>query len=118
MPSGNSFYNTRAWRDRTRRRIMLETNFPCADCGVQLPRGMNLHHRKELKRAPALGHEPMNLMPLCVSCHNRAHGKQMGCDVDGNPIGDDHPWNRQPLTQAGPSRIYYLSGWRAPWGKK
>ena len=94
MPSGHSLYNSRQWRDRTRRCILLDANYTCADCGMQILKGMHVHHRKELKVAPSLGNEPLNLQPLCVSCHNKAHSKQtFGCDLDGNPIGD-HPWNR------------------------
>ena len=35
-------------------------------------RGLHIHRVKELKRALALGFEPLNLRPLCVGCDNRA----------------------------------------------
>ena len=90
------FYHQRAWRDRTRQRVLLEANFTCADCRAQLLRGMHVHHVKELKRAPALGLEPLNLRALCVSCHTRAHGKRAaaGAGIDGHPLDPLHPWNQ------------------------
>jgi len=50
----------------------------------------------------ALAFDPDNLQSLCKPCHDvhadaKDRGKVMaGCDADGYPIADDHPWGAQP----------------------
>jgi len=35
-----------------------------------------------------------NLQSLCKACHARkTHGKNQGCDENGNPLDGDHWWN-------------------------
>ena len=50
------------------------------------------------------------LQSLCHECHSRKTAAEMGksvtwgCDVNGNPLDPDHPWNREqksPATGAG-----------------
>jgi hypothetical protein len=73
----------------------------CTRCGtslIGLGRSAHVHHVKELRTAPALRIEPQNLRPLCVSCHDVTHAEMKrkpapACDVDGNPLDPDHPWN-------------------------
>ena len=96
------FYNQAEWRV-ARAQALHDGGHKCARCGTSLiGRGKTaiVHHRKELKRSPALRSEPQNLQPLCTECHNVTHaamkgGKPVrGCDVDGFPIDPSHPWAR------------------------
>jgi hypothetical protein len=92
----NPFYKSKAWRT-ARRQALHDSGWRCMRCDTSLVgmgRSAHVHHRKPFKRAPALGTEPLNLMPLCQPCHNaeeqvRTHG---GCDDQGGPIDRDHPW--------------------------
>ena len=42
-----------------------------------------------------------NLQPLCKTCHDSRkklqeyHGYSQACDVNGNPIDKQHPWNKK-----------------------
>ena len=95
--SRNKFYNTYAWK-RTRRLVRQAASYRCSQCGELVLHGLHVHHRKPLKCAAALAHEPQNLIPLCVRCHNHEEprqGRQRGCDVDGNPLSELHPWNKR-----------------------
>lgn len=93
------FYDTAEW-DVARRQALHDTNYTCQRCGVSLVgkgKAAIVHHRKELKRAPALRSEPLNLEPQCTECHNRTHadikrGMQRGCDEQGRPLDPSHPW--------------------------
>ena len=97
------FYKSAAWR-RARRQALHDAGYKCRRCGADLigkGRGAHVHHRKEYKRAPSIGLEPLNLMPLCVSCHDAEHhamrqGKlapcSTACDIDGRPTDASHPW--------------------------
>src|SRR5262245_33398930 len=93
----NPFYGRYPWK-RTRRLARMAAGFRCNQCGELTLTGLHVHHLKALKRAPALAHEPLNLMPLCGTCHNleepRQGKPQRGCDIEGNPLSPDHPWNR------------------------
>ena len=56
-----------------------------------------MHHRRPYAIAPSIGTEPLNLLPLCVSCHDAEHHRMKGngsvaCDVDGRPLDASHPW--------------------------
>ncbi|WP_426612915.1 HNH endonuclease [Bradyrhizobium sp. McL0616] len=93
------FYNQREWKI-ARRQAMRDGSWQCGRCGtslIGLGKAAHVHHKKELKRAPALRSEPLNLLPLCVSCHNIEHaemksGGKRGCDEHGNPLDTSHPW--------------------------
>ena len=77
---------------------MHDGGWQCSRCGISLVglgKGAHVHHRKELKSAPALRSEPLNLMPLCVGCHNASHAemkREDGCDEHGMPLDPSHPW--------------------------
>lgn len=95
------FYNKREWQT-ARRRALHDSGYRCQRCGISLVglgKAAHVHHRRELKVAPALRSEPLNLMPLCVGCHNAEHadmkGGKRGCDELGRPIDVSHPWVRR-----------------------
>lgn len=94
------FHSSGAWK-RTRRVARMAAGYQCARCGrVLLGKGeLHVHHRKPVKRAPALAFEPQNFTVLCVECHNIVEPRtgspkpERGCDANGAPLADDHPWN-------------------------
>ena len=99
-PAMNRFYDRRLWR-RTRKQALHDSGHVCQRCGTSLVgkgRGAIVHHRKELKRAPALAIEPANLTPLCIGCHNATHAEmkhgriRSACDEQGYPLDAAHPW--------------------------
>jgi 5-methylcytosine-specific restriction enzyme A len=91
------FYKSRAWQ-RARRQALHDAGYRCVRCGGLLAgkgRGAHVHHRKPYLTAPALGTEPLNLTPLCVSCHDIVHHEMKSkaqCDIDGLPLDVTHPW--------------------------
>ena len=90
------FYGRYEWK-RTRRQVRLAAGFKCSVCGELTPQGLHVHHRKPLKRAAALAYEPQNLLTLCNACHTREEPRNgmpsKRCDVEGNPLSPQHPWN-------------------------
>ena len=98
MYERSPFYGSAVWK-KTRRIVKLQAGHQCAHCGrvVLEPGEMDVHHRKALKKAPALATEPLNLEPLCRACHRRLeHAQRRGpmAAIDGSPTSPDHPWNR------------------------
>jgi len=104
------FYNTAAFR-KARHQALHAAGWCCTECGrslIGLGQEAHVHHRKALRRAPALGLEPQNLRAVCRDCHMRIEadertGKAMA-SIDGTPGGANHPWNvalRQPVDQGG-----------------
>jgi 5-methylcytosine-specific restriction enzyme A len=96
------FYNKREWQT-ARRQSLHDAGYQCQRCHVSLVglgKAAHVHHRKPYTKAPALRSEPLNLMPLCISCHNAEHHdmrkgiRQRGCDPSGYPIDENHPWFR------------------------
>jgi hypothetical protein len=91
------FYKTPAWR-RARRQALHDAGHKCGRCGASLVgmgRKAHVHHLKPYRVAPALGIEPLNLVPLCIGCHDSIHhemNRKPQCGVDGRPLTDDHPW--------------------------
>ena len=95
------FYDTREW-DRARRQALHDAGPKCVRCGTSLigrRKTAIVHHKKELKRAPALRSEPLNLEPHCTECHNRTHAEmknvKRGCDEQGLPLDPSHPWAKR-----------------------
>jgi 5-methylcytosine-specific restriction enzyme A len=91
------FYLTPEWQ-RARRQALHDHDYKCQRCGVSLigmGKAAHVHHRRPYKVAPALGTEPLNLLPLCVGCHNNEHGTRSkgACDANGYPIDASHPWS-------------------------
>jgi len=94
-----TFHGTAIWK-RTRRVARIEAAHRCQRCGRFLPgKGeLHVHHRKPVERAPALALEPLNFMVVCPPCHNIIEPRsgappRLGCDIDGNPLSEHHPWN-------------------------
>ena len=91
------YYNTAEWQ-KARRQALHDHGYRCARCNTTLfnmGRAAHVHHRKALKRAPALRSEPLNLLPLCRECHRREHNeenKPMMTSIDGMPNDPSHPW--------------------------
>ena len=94
-----AFYDRVEWA-RARKQALHAANYRCQRCGtslVGLGRGVHVHHRKELKAAPALRSEPLNLRSLCRSCHTKEHNEARrppAVNVDGTPNDPNHPWFR------------------------
>ena len=92
-----AYYDTREWRI-ARSQALHDSGYKCQRCGASLVgknRAAHVHHRKELKAAPALRSEPLNLLSLCRSCHTRKHNEARRpptCNVDGTPNDPKHPW--------------------------
>ena len=91
------YYNLAEW-GTARRQALHDAGYACQRCGTSLAnmgREAHVHHRKPLKRAPALRSEPLNLMALCRRCHTTVHEiekKPVMCNVDGTPNDPSHPW--------------------------
>ena len=93
-----NFYQHTPWL-KLRRRVRIEGNFTCTRCGRQaFGRELHAHHVKPLASARSLALEPLNVRLLCVSCHDAEHARlkrgNAGCDITGNPLAPEHPWNR------------------------
>jgi 5-methylcytosine-specific restriction endonuclease McrA len=94
------FYDKRIWRNRVRKQALFDGGYQCDRCGVSLiGKGKgSVHHVKAISTAGVLGFEPLNLKPLCRSCHTATHNElksgriRSGCDADGYPLSEDHPW--------------------------
>ena len=94
-----AFYNSSAWRRKARRQALFDAKYECQRCHASLAnkgRGAHVHHRRPYRVAPSIGLEPLNLVPLCVSCHDAEHHEMKSlrgkCDVDGRPLDPRHPW--------------------------
>ncbi|APG10179.1 hypothetical protein BKD09_17770 [Bradyrhizobium japonicum] len=92
------FYGSAEWQ-RARLQALHDGGWQCQRCGTSLigkGREAHVHHRKELKRAPSLRSEPLNLMALCRLCHtieHKAPNKPTGnASADGSPTDPRHPW--------------------------
>jgi len=99
MPQPDPFYKTAKW-SRTRRQVLHRDGWRCSECGTVMQPGSGeaaVHHVKPLKHAPALGHEPLNLVVVCRTCHTRHENpeparRKGGCSIDGMPTDPAHPW--------------------------
>jgi 5-methylcytosine-specific restriction endonuclease McrA len=91
------FHSTYAWQ-KARRVARIAARHTCERCGRFLPgKGeLHVHHRKPVAKSIALAFEPLNFSVLCPPCHNivepRTGTPKLGCDIDGKPLSDDHPW--------------------------
>ena len=93
------YYNLKEWLN-ARAQALHDAEYQCQRCGASLlgvGRAAHVHHRKPLKRAPALRIEPMNLLALCRVCHTKEHELEKKivktmCNVDGMPTDPNHPW--------------------------
>lgn len=101
-------YDRAVWRRL--RAQQLRAHPLCEDCmalGIVRP-ATDVDHRLALKD----GGEPLafaNLASRCHACHSaktahvdgafgnarKSHAPVKGCDVNGNPLDPNHPWNRK-----------------------
>lgn len=94
------FYNSKAWRTK-RLEILERDNYECQECKANgkltiandKSAKLNVHHIKELTDYPELALEDDNLITVCVSCHNRIHGryKHLNMFESENKIAEDIP---------------------------
>jgi len=92
-----AFYDRHEW-EAARKQALHDSGYQCQRCGtslVGLGKACHVHHKKELRRAPALRVEPLNLVSLCRSCHTREHNEARrppAVNIDGTPNDPNHPW--------------------------
>ena len=72
----SAFYNTNEWGQLRERKRKLEHNEceRCREKGIH-KRGVNVHHKKYLRRYPELALNINNLECLCDECHYEEHHK-------------------------------------------
>lgn len=75
------FYRSKDWL-YLREQALKRDNYECQQCKrdglVKIGSGktkLNVHHIKEIETHPELALELDNLETLCVSCHNKVHGR-------------------------------------------
>ena len=86
-PERQRVYASSAWK-RVRRDVMSRDGGTCLRCGIAPSgsRALHLHHVESWESAPERRLDPDNLVTLCRSCHQWAHGRQ---NVDGEWLS--HP---------------------------
>jgi 5-methylcytosine-specific restriction endonuclease McrA len=96
------FHSGRPWK-AARRLAKIRAGHQCERCKRFLPgKGeLHTHHIKPVKRAPALGLEPLNFAVVCPECHNAIEPRSgavrlSGCNIDGSPTDPRHPWAMKP----------------------
>lgn len=100
------FYNSREWR-AMREAIKCRDNYECQECkrNGRVSIDMNelnkndrkkialvVDHIKPLEDYPELALDPDNLETLCVSCHNKKHGRYFTWFKPKKPKWDDERW--------------------------
>ena len=91
------FYGRFEWK-RTRRQVRLAAGFKCSMCGELSPQGLHVHHRKPLNARLLWRLRTVEPDTLCTAVPQHAEEPrngtpQRGCDIDGNPLSEMHPWN-------------------------
>ncbi|OPY74936.1 MAG: HNH endonuclease [Syntrophorhabdus sp. PtaU1.Bin153] len=93
------WYHTSRWRKRRARQIVEHPL--CAMCEQQgRVTAATIADHVVPHRGDAEKFWNGELQSLCATCHSarkqmqEKHGYSQGCDVDGNPTDDQHPWNR------------------------
>ena len=84
------FYKTKQWLD-LKQSILNKFRNECQECLKlgKYSQARNVHHINEVKNRPDLalkeyyidsstGETKRNLIPLCIDCHNKAHGRMCG----------------------------------------
>ena len=72
-----AFYNSTQWR-KLRQQVLIRDNYMCQHCladGIVNDKDLIVHHKIELKRDWSKRLDMENLEAVCVSCHNKIHGK-------------------------------------------
>ncbi len=91
------FLHTGSKRWRAIRDQVLSSEPLCRDC-TRMGRIIPATEVDHINSQTA-DNRPENLAPLCKSCHSHRTACAMagvpvkGCDVDGWPLDDRHPWN-------------------------
>ena len=95
--------NSAAWR-RLRKQVLAEEPL-CRHCAAQ---GLTVPATEVDHLRGAADNSRDALQALCKPCHSiktmaELYGRpaRSGCDVDGNPIGSDHPWNKATVGPSG-----------------
>lgn len=100
------FYNSADWK-RKRAFILARDNFECQECRKRLLRAaetgeiltgkdryihyaQQVHHKQELREHPELALADSNLESVCISCHNKIHGR------DPDSIKAEHAEAKHP----------------------
>jgi 5-methylcytosine-specific restriction protein A len=100
MP-GDPFYTSTRWR-ALRLGVLRRDRYKCSECGIRClgkkkdaPRPM-VDHVKNRKRRPDLAYDPVNLVTMCIGCHNvktkekdYVRKNRVATGVDGHPLDDD-----------------------------
>lgn len=82
------------------RAAKIYSNPFCEECekGGLLVKATMVHHIQPIEQ----GGEPLmweNLQSLCEACHDKKHSRNTlgnvgGCNADGMPVNQKHPWNK------------------------
>lgn len=96
------FYKTKQWL-QLKESILEKYHYECQECLKQgkYTEAKNVHHINELKHRPELalneyyidsntGEKKINLIPLCIDCHNKAHGRM--CSSEHKPQLNEERW--------------------------
>lgn len=96
------FYKTKQWQD-LRTYILEKYHYECQECikKGKYTQARNVHHINELKDRPDLalneyytdsttGKRKINLIPLCIDCHNIQHKRV--CSNEHKPQLNEERW--------------------------
>lgn len=94
------FYQTEEWRE-LREEVLRDNHWECSSCKRKSPavysKAAQVHHVNEIKKRPELALSRTyrdaegakdNLVPLCLDCHNREHGRY-GRAEDGPQLNEE-----------------------------
>lgn len=94
--------NSAAWR-KLRKQVLAEEPL-CRHCAAQ---GLTVPATEVDHMNGAADNSRESLQALCKPCHSiktmaELYGRpaRSGCDVDGNPIGADHHWNKAAVARS------------------
>lgn len=98
--SSHPWYHTTVWRKL--RLVQLDKEPLCCVClrhGKEKPATV-VDHKQPFGDSWALFVDPNNHQSTCKLCHDSAkrlqqnHGVMPGCDENGLPLDDNHPWGK------------------------
>lgn len=97
--ASKKFYRSKAWQ-RARLTALIQAGFrSCIDGSDVSGKGQaHVDHIRELRVAPELALDQLNLRVMSGQQHSQRHGRggdeaRQGCDETGWPQGKAHPWN-------------------------
>lgn len=75
------------------RTMKLSENPLCEQCKAmsRITEAVLVHHINSNPR----DNRAENLMSVCRPCHDVLHTTKHGCDIHGNPLDPNHPWNTE-----------------------